>query len=199
MTDNLRESLSAIMDGEANELELERVLREIGNDTGLRQTWVRYHIAQTVCHGQSAAACAIDISAGVRDAIAGESRLRPGTSRWQHLLRPVGSLAVAASVAVAVVVGGQQIALLGVEPDSSQTAVVAGVSPVGMVNSFGATSVRASYGTQSVPVLQPATRTAYHELARQRMMQYSQDHAEQAALNTPQGLLPFARVQQIKE
>jgi sigma-E factor negative regulatory protein RseA len=59
--------------------------------------------------------------------------------------------------------------------------------------------VRASYGTQSVPVLQPATRTAYRELARQRMEKYMQEHAEQAALNSPQGLIPFARVPEIRE
>ncbi|MFV0477271.1 MAG: sigma-E factor negative regulatory protein [Parahaliea sp.] len=200
MTEHLRESLSAMMDGEANELELERVLRQVGEDTELRRTWVRYHAVRTACQGQPLTPCTIDISGGVREAIAKETWVLPRISRWQHLLRPVGSLAVAASVAAAVIVGGQQISLPGnVAGTPEEAAVTGGVSPVGMVNSFGATSVRASYGTQSVPVLQPATRTAYHELARQRMMQYSQDHAEQAALNTPQGLLPFARVQQIRE
>jgi sigma-E factor negative regulatory protein RseA len=37
------------------------------------------------------------------------------------------------------------------------------------------------------------------ELARQRMEKYSQEHAEHAALNSPQGLVPFARVPQIRE
>ena len=79
------------------------------------------------------------------------------------------------------------------------TQVAGGVAPVGMVNSLGATPMRASYGTQAIPVLQPATGTAYQELARQRMQQYMQEHAEHAALNSPQGLIPFARVSQIKE
>jgi sigma-E factor negative regulatory protein RseA len=45
-----------------------------------------------------------------------------------------------------------------------------------------------------VPTLEPADRTAYRELARQRLRRYSQEHAEHASLNTPQGLVPFARV-----
>ncbi len=72
-------------------------------------------------------------------------------------------------------------------------------SPVGMLNSLGATAVQASYGTQPIPVLQPATRTAYQELAQQRLRKYMQEHVEQAALNSPQGLVPFARVPQIRE
>jgi sigma-E factor negative regulatory protein RseA len=107
-------------------------------------------------------------------------------------------MAVAASVAATVVLGGQQLAQLEASGQDSQ-AIASSVSPVGMVNSLGATSVQASYGTQSVPVLQPATRTAYQELARQRLHKYTQAHAEQAALNSPSGLVPFARVPRIKE
>ena len=48
MSERLRESLSAVMDGEANELELERVLSRIEGDEQLRQTWVRYSAVQSV-------------------------------------------------------------------------------------------------------------------------------------------------------
>jgi sigma-E factor negative regulatory protein RseA len=199
MSDRMRESLSAVMDGEADELELERVLRQIGHDTELRRTWVRYNAINAACTGQHVADLSIDISARVRERLAAPAE-ELERSRWRGLLRPLGSVAVAASVAATVVLGGQQLAQLGGAANAGgDSAVSAGVSPVGLVNSLGATSVRASYGTQSVPVLQPATRTAYRELARQRMQQYGQEHAEQAALNTPQGLLPFARVQRIQE
>ena len=112
----------------------------------------------------------------------------------------MASLAVAASVAATVVIGGQQLAQIGSDPygQGAQT-VAASASPVGLVNSLGATTVQASYGNQSVPVLQPATHTAYRELARQRMQKYMQEHAEHAALNSPQGLIPFARVDEIRE
>jgi len=196
----MRESLSALMDGEADELELERVLRQIGDDAELRQTWVRYHAVHAVSSGQQLSSLSLDISAQVRAAVAAENQVGQAASRWQSLWRPAASFAVAASVAATVVLGGQQLSQFSASGDSTaDSALAAGVSPVGLVNSLGATSVQASYGTQSVPSLQPASRTAYRELARQRMQQFSQEHAEQAALNTPQGLLPFARVHTIQE
>ena len=54
----------------------------------------------------------------------------------------------------------------------------------------GATPVRASYGTRPVPVLQPATNEAYRQLARQRLKHYSQQHAEQAAVD-PSNWMPW--------
>ncbi len=199
MSEHLRESLSALMDDEANELELERVLSRIGDDSELRGVWVRYSAARSAVSGHGVACLDRDISTSVREAI------RAGTvpsvaGRGQRLLRPLASFAVAASVAATVVIGGQQLA--GLSAAGSYEAgdtLAASASPVGLVNSLGASPVRASYGTEAVPMLQPATRTAYDELARQRMERYIQEHAEHAALNSPQGLVPFARVPQIRE
>ena len=41
MSDKMRESLSALMDDEANELELQRVLKRLADDPQLRRTWMR--------------------------------------------------------------------------------------------------------------------------------------------------------------
>jgi sigma-E factor negative regulatory protein RseA len=203
MSERMRESLSALMDDEANELELERVLANIGSDDELRQAWTRYHLAGDAATGQPLAHIDRDISKQVQAAIgAGISLDDTGTESGfrQRVLRPLTSFAVAASVAATVVIGGQQLAQVGaVGPHGGDQTVAASASPVGLVNSLGATTVQASYGTQSIPVLQPATRTAYQELARQRMGRYMQEHAEHAALNSPQGLIPFARVPRIKE
>lgn len=199
MSEQLRESLSALMDDEANELELERVLSRIGADNDLRAAWSRFNGAREALSGQSQGLSRLDISKRVSGALASEKVSQPG--RWQRMMRPVASFAVAASVAATVVIGGQQLAQLSAgDPYDGSRSVAAGVSPVGFVNSLGAMPVQASYGTSSaVPALQPATRTAYSELARQRMTRYSQEHAEHAALNTPQGLIPFARVPRITE
>lgn len=210
MTERMRESLSALLDNEANELELERILSRVTDDEDVRNTWIRYNAVSTTMAGAPLAHMQLDISAQVRQAIAGTSsdELQQQTvqaghnvvSLRQRFLRPLTSLAVAASVTATVVIGGQQLARIGgTDPYGGAQAVAASASPVGLVNSLGATTVQASYGTQSVPVLQPATRTAYQELARQRMQMYMQEHAEQAALNSPQGLIPFARVPQIRE
>ena len=197
MSEQLRESLSALMDDEANELEVQRLLGEMAAADDLRQTWVRYHVARNVLKGQSLEHRRIDLSQRVRDAIAQEKP--PLASAASRLLRPVASFAVAASVAATVVLGGQQLSQLGNTGSEQAGSLVAGMAPVGMVNTLGATPVRASYGSQAVPALRPASHTAYRELARLRLKQFGQAHAEQAALNTPQGLIPFARVPTIKQ
>ena len=204
MTERMRESLSAMLDDEANELELERVLSHITEDDDLRRTWIRYNATHTAIAGHQQAHLDVDISARVRAAILAEPASAavhpPAASLKERLLRPVAGFAVAASVAATVVIGGQQLAQIGgAEPYGDNQSLAASASPVGMVNSLGARTVQASYGTQAIPVLQPATRTAYQELARQRMQKYMQEHAQHAALNSPQGLIPFARVPQIRE
>lgn len=196
MSESMRESLSALMDDEANELEVERVLARIASDSDLRQVWVRYNAVHSLAAGQPAVNLEMDISSQVREAVAGDSRASSGFR--QRLMRPLASMAVAASVAATVVLGGQQLAQLEADSYDAQ-AIASSVSPVGMVNSLGASSVQASYGTLGLPELQPATRTAYQKLARQRLHKYMQEHAEHAALNTPNGLVPFARVPRIQE
>ncbi|PLW68008.1 sigma-E factor negative regulatory protein [Pseudohalioglobus lutimaris] len=198
MSEQLRESLSALMDDEANELELQRLLKQVNEDSELRSTWVRYNAARSAMSGQEVSHMQLDISSRVREAIDGS----PGEARSlrDRLFRPVASFAVAASVAATVVIGGQQLTQINGKDIYAPGAIAAGgVSPVGMVNSLGATTVQASYGAEAVPMLQPAARTAYKELARQRMQMYIQEHAEHAALNSPHGLIPFARVPEIRE
>lgn len=200
MNERVRESLSALMDDEANELEVERVLSQVGRDEQLRDTWVRYQHTRNALSGASMAYPELDISARVREALEDEpAETQQAPSLKERFLRPITSLAVAASVTATVVIGGQQLAQIGgADPYGGESIVATSASPVGLVNSLGATTVQASYGTQP-PVLLPATRQAYEELARQRMGKYMQEHAEHAALNSPQGLIPFSRVPEIRE
>jgi sigma-E factor negative regulatory protein RseA len=203
MMDKMRESLSALMDDEANELELERVLKHAGADDEVRKTWLRYNLARQARDGHQLAHLDWDISKRVRDALVdsrpdGVQGQNPGFG--SRLLRPLVSFAVAASVAVTVVVGGQQLAGLGgADPYKQRQDFARSTAPVGLLNTLGATSVQAGYGLQPLPALQPMTRAAYQELAQQRLGKYMQEHAEQAALNSPQGLISYARVPQIRQ
>jgi sigma-E factor negative regulatory protein RseA len=200
MDERLGESLSALMDDEANELEIERVLSLASGHGELRATWLRYNLVRQSLQGHDLPHAALDVSDRVRTALSGATRAGRGGRIRQRLVRPLTSLAVAASVAATVVIGGQQLAQLGGDPGYEPRGTVASdASPVGMFHTRGAMAVPASYGTQALPVLRPATRTAYNELAQQRSNRYLQEHAEQAALNAPQGLVPFARVRQIRE
>ena len=44
MSEKLKGSLSAVIDGEADEFELRRVLDEVDKNEELRSTWERYHL-----------------------------------------------------------------------------------------------------------------------------------------------------------
>jgi sigma-E factor negative regulatory protein RseA len=203
MNETMRESLSALMDDESNELELERILTRVGTDQELRQTWMRYAIAHQAVHGHDVAHPEWDISVRVQRALLGSQATEPATSATfrQRVARPLASLAIAASVTLTVVIGGRQLAQIDSSTSAGQvdSALAASASPVGLLNSLGATTVQASYGTQAIPALRPVTRTAYQELAQQRLRKYMQEHAEQASLNSPQGLVSFARVPEIRE
>lgn len=99
----LDESVSAVMDGEADELELRRVLAAAGEDAALRERWARYQLARDVMHRQ-AVLPKLDLAAAVSAAIGAEDAAapvaRPARS-WRHL----GRFAVAASVTLAVLAG----------------------------------------------------------------------------------------------
>ncbi len=114
MTDNLRESISALMDDEASELEIHRLLSNKESDGEVRNTWKRYQLASFAMKGQLPKHIDVDISQRVAEAIA-EETLAPealpvaSNSGWRKVARPVTSMAVAASVAFLVVFGTLQI------------------------------------------------------------------------------------------
>lgn len=198
MNEQIRESLSALMDGEANELEIQRLLKHADAES-LRSTWMRYHLVRHTLREGSAAYTYIDVSAGVMAALSGEPGIdiKP-VARWKNFLQPAASFAVAASVFAAVLVGSQFYGLLGAGGDAGDApALAARVSTVGMVNTLGGSAVRAGYAS---PALKPAqTRYAdYDKMARQRLQRYMLSHTEEASLNAPQGMMPYARVATFK-
>lgn len=200
MSERIRESLSALMDNEANELELERILSQ-SEQGEVRATWSRYHVARTAMRGDSGSVVnGMDISSRVSEALASaEEDAQAPVVKWQAALRPLASFAVAASVFAAVLVGSQLYGLLGPASAANGGAdLAARVSPVGMVNTVGGASVNASYGAPAIKSASTNRRAAYNQLARQRLQRYMVPHADQAALNTPQGMMPYARVASFK-
>ncbi|QDD91414.1 sigma-E factor negative regulatory protein [Pseudomonas oryzihabitans] len=105
----LLESLSAVMDNEADEFETRRVLSEVSKDPELRATWSRYAMVSAVIRGEPMMPN-LDIAKGVtstleRDDVAAApvaAAVAPAAkSRWASL----GRVAVAASVTFAVLAG----------------------------------------------------------------------------------------------
>lgn len=191
MSEQIRESLSVLMDEEANELDVERVLKH--SHTGaVRATWARYHTVRSIMREGSGRQAQVDIASRVMAALEVEPEIRP-VAGWRTVLRPVASLAVAASVFASVLMGSQFYNLLGGEVGSAPQ-LSTQVSTVGMVNTLGGSAVKAGYATPALRPLSELRHADYNKLARERLQRYLLTHTEEAALNAPQGMMPYARV-----
>lgn len=110
MSEKLRESLSALMDNEATELELRRVLKQAKDDPDLLDHWQRYHLVRDVIHQQASAPAPDSLLAGIREAINEEALPATETalvakrtpSLMRGFSRALGQGGIAASVALVV-------------------------------------------------------------------------------------------------
>ena len=105
MTDRVKEALSAIMDGEAGDLETRRLLDEIARDDALRDTWDRFHLARGVIAGDPVTAMdsaeAIRSLWGAMDSGAGEESAEVVEPLTRTRRRPFGLRTGAAVLGVA--------------------------------------------------------------------------------------------------
>jgi len=97
------ESLSAMMDGEAGDLGLRRLIQESAGDPALAEKWERYHLARDLIHGRGR-----PLSSGfpgrVAAAIDAETVPQAASVTGSRLPQPLVKFAIAATVAVAAVV-----------------------------------------------------------------------------------------------
>ncbi|RUR32461.1 anti-sigma factor [Vreelandella andesensis] len=112
MSHNTRESLSALMDSESDELELRRVLKSLPDDSDAAETWRRYHLARSMMQGERNVDVSVDLSAGIMDRLRDEpapafeddvviSSARPGGLSFAR------GAGVAAAVSLMVITGVQ--------------------------------------------------------------------------------------------
>lgn len=211
----LNESLSALMDGEASELEIQRLLREAdayGGEQG--QRWSRYQLAASVLRGEKVAPVNLGLAASISAAIADEPPLAAiaepqaandsgaAQSRWW---RPLSRGAVAATVAFAAVLGVQQMQapqtggeLVAEVERPAQQPVQSVPQPSGfLVPSLNTRSVSTN------PQLVPEQRVGMGASAQMQVVpspelmrhlnRVMMEHSEQAARVGSQGMVPFAR------
>jgi sigma-E factor negative regulatory protein RseA len=112
MSDSVKEQLSACLDGELPEAELDLLLKRIGREAELRQTLGRYALVSEALKGDKSAAASGTFAANVMAAL--ESEPVAVRSGWRvspamlRRLRPVAGFAVAASVAAIAVFSVQR-------------------------------------------------------------------------------------------
>ena len=97
------ESLSAVMDGEADDLGLRRFIQESAGDSALAEKWERYHLARDLIHGRGRPLSS-GFSGRVAAAIDAETVPQAASVTGSRLPQPLVKFAIAATVAVAAVI-----------------------------------------------------------------------------------------------
>ncbi len=143
MNDRMKESLSALVDGEADELEIRRLLNQTEQDDELKEQWGRYQLMGAVMRGEPASTT--DLSQGIMQALDGVpmddvpasthpeehvvssdvqiAEPTPQRSRTFHWLT---SGAVAASVTLAVLLGARVVNTPAIDASAPAVAAISG-------------------------------------------------------------------------
>ena len=217
--ERLKESLSVSLDGQGSELELRRVIDRIGRDEDLRGLAGRYQLIGEALRGKSSKFANVDISKGVMSAIEQEevdvaysqnasgtgfsSDNRSRSNRFiEDLWASLGKVAVAASVAVAVVIGvrnsspSPDFQVLAENEPATLTQPVQ-LAQIGH-NDYGASGIRAGYNSKQHDSITPEQLAYAQSLAdraaRERFHAYALQHAELSAMGSGQSILSFARL-----
>jgi len=201
MSQNLNETLSAMMDGEANELEMRRALKDADSES--METWSRYQTVSSIMKQDKDLFLGSDISAAVAAAVADEKTPRQGMSAG---LKSGLSFAAAACVTLAVFAGLQlntsdeglvpavpQVA----ETEQNNTPVFAGGQGLSLQAEQGFATVSGQVQLQSEQVV--TERAVADAIAADRLNAHLGEHSLSNSLNNNEGVLPFARMESTEE
>ena len=178
-----KEHLSSFMDGEFSEETGRFLVRRLGADENLRQTWARYHLIRDCLRNQDGQFARKDLTQGVQLALSGEAQLSVGPGRTAAWLKPVIGVALAASVALFAVFTVSR----GTPPNMK--AVDNGVAQATKTESFTSPNILA-VGPQSQPV-NLSGRTAPDS---QRMNTYLLRHYQVSGESGGRGFVSFVPI-----
>ncbi len=140
MSESQRETLSAMLDNETDDLELRRLLQAGGGDKELKRVWERYNLARSLLHESRVTRLSDDFHLKLARRLDREPTPPRGIGALSASRGFAGRAAIAATVAVAVFIGLQaslnndpaapQIALETVAP-APPSALAAQVAEVG--------------------------------------------------------------------
>ncbi|MCK9237420.1 MAG: RseA family anti-sigma factor [Thiopseudomonas sp.] len=192
---SLEQSLSALMDGEADDLELQRILRESDNPE-LRAQWQRLHAARWSMR-QEAVIPHIDLSGRISEALQDVEMTSSEKPTQPSLWSRVGKVAVAASVTFAVLGGARFYNNVNITEGQAVMASTQQVAPA-LAHSAINPVVLASYGG-------PAQDTATSQVSddssswyRERLPAYFRQHNQQTTVSGMETSLPYARAASIE-
>lgn len=192
----LKQSLSALIDDEADELELRRVLNA-SNEPELRSSWSRYQIARAVMHNEPMDT-SVDLSAAIMAAIDAEPALNGAAPKSDHPAKTVkvrnmpwlGRVAVAASVTLAVLGG---VRFYNQDTMQQDAIMASSEQRLPAVNHTQGPVVLASYNAQNAEAAESRSETESDAWYERRLPSYLLQHAQQSSVNTTDSGLPYAR------
>ncbi len=186
MTATLHESISALMDNEASELEAHRVFSEINTNDELKDTWKRYQITSLVIKGQLSNKADFDISKSVAQAIANDPvYAQKPIQKHRHnskLIRTFSSVAIAASVAFLVVFSTLQI-----NQSNTIDSSVVSVKPTNTTIIIPTNSLANNDNDIIVNKKSPS-------LDQQNIQKFMDNHTQQVNLSRSRGFMPYVQL-----
>ncbi len=200
-----RETLSALMDGEASEIEVHRLLRQMGENESLKETWLSWHQVRRIVQSPGNDQVLpieqhLRLHRSIQQAIADEApyQMKGGAvPRSFGVKRPMAGLAIAASLVVAVFVGMQVEQQTGGGAQPSELASVPGQSAAGGNPVITPRTVQtvANLATDSATLgsdgeLDDGLR-ALDEEGQKRLRAYLQQHDQMARMKNNTSLVTY--------
>jgi sigma-E factor negative regulatory protein RseA len=180
MSEQIREQISAFLDGELPSSETELLLKRLTRDADLRESFGRYALIGEACRGEKNTHFARGLCARINLAIDGETVVPgtqgPGLSRQPRWWRPAAGVTVAASVAVVAVFALQQRANLPAAPATARAPALASTPAISVVRAPMLTAVASrepvSYTTPTMlgepPAVFPTARLTNYVFAHSK-------------------------------
>jgi len=177
MAEKINEQLSALVDGEYEQAELELLYRRMSKDSGLKDRWERYHFISDTVRQHLPETVTLDFSQRVMAAIDDADSATPQTADEvveargrSSLLKPLIGFALAASVAMVAVMNVDLTPDIHGDSGMQTTATTAG------------------------PDNSPGTPRFDSPEVDQRLNTYLVNHSEYVSMNGVNGVIPYVRL-----
>ncbi|MDD3517633.1 MAG: sigma-E factor negative regulatory protein [Chromatiales bacterium] len=188
------EFLSAMVDDEADAFTARRLAAELAGSAEERARWGRYHVIGEAMRGDLFKGMPVDFSDRVMAALDDEEPLQVPISAVRSKgmrYRPAIGIGVAASVAVAVLVGVQTMVTQAPDPVNPVVATVGSAPEVLAVDRLPPqTLAQVAVGASATEAVPSDRRLAEQRQMDARLNSYIVNHAEHASQH---GLIPYVR------
>jgi len=200
--DAVKESLSALMDGENTELDLHRVLKAASSDSSVLDSWSAYHQSRQALNKEADVVCDSTFLSGIQAAIAEDTA--PAMSKNRGFQRFAAKGAVAACVTFAFLLGANQFqsadgSKVEESPAIADTAVSTSVPSGFELPPLTARTV-SSLPSQNFLLSQPSAapepsnQFVLSPEMQEQLNRMIMRHTERSSANGGLGVLPFSRV-----